>query len=212
MNQGYFTSNGNRKLYYEHYYKIGQVNECINPPEDLKNNVCQDREVKIYRPCYDPVAGNVLGLYETTGFIVVRGDPKEHFLDYGYCKQNSKILHSHHKNKIPCSFSSTFFNRHKLQFESGTLQTTSSNACYLLPSTTDRSEEINRYFLGSLNLCPIDIPKNVFETKKNVNFGPSKLDFSCQEKETMTAAVVKMLEKILDMLNANLIKNADGLL
>ena len=77
--------------------------------------------------------------------------------------------------------------------------------------TTDRSEEINRY-LGSVNLSSIDIPETTFERKEKVSFDPSKLDFSCQEKEIMTAAVVIMLKKILDMSSVNLIKNADGLL
>ena len=108
-------------------------------------------------------------------------------------------------------FSSTFFNQHKLQFESGASQTTSSNLYYSLPSTTNRSEEINRY-LGSANLCPINIPEKSFETKENVSFDPSKLDFNCQEKDIMTEAVVKMLKKIIDMSNANLIENANGLL
>ena len=92
LNQGYLTLKDNRKLYYADCYIIGQINECIFPPEDLENYVCQDREVKLYRPRYDPVTGNFLGMYETLGFIVVRGDPEEHFLDYGYCKQNSRIL------------------------------------------------------------------------------------------------------------------------
>ena len=96
LSQGYLTIKDNRKLYYADYHIIGQVNECINPPEDLENYVCQDREIKIYRPRYDLVTGNFLGLHETLGFIVVRGDPEEHFLDYGYCKQNSKILYSYH--------------------------------------------------------------------------------------------------------------------
>lgn len=113
---------------------------CANPPEDIDNYVCQYREVKIYCPHYDPVKGNFLGLYETLGYIVFRGDPEEHFLYYGYCKQNSKILYYYHKKRIPSSFSGTFFNRHKLQFELGSLQTTFSNAFYFLPSTTDRSE------------------------------------------------------------------------
>ena len=157
------------------------------------------------------MTSNFLGLYETLGYIMVRGGPEEHFLDYGYCKQNSKILYSHHKKRIPSSFSGTFFNHHKLQFESGGLQTTYSNIFYFLPSTTNRSEEINRY-LGSVNLSLIDIPVNTFETKENVSFDPSKLDFACPEKEVMSRAVVKMLKKIVDMSNANLLKNADGLL
>ena len=95
------TIKGNRKLYYADYYIIGQANEHINPPEDLENYVYQDREVKIYRPRCDPATGNFLGLYKTLGFIVVRGEPEEHFLDYGYYKKNYKILYSYHKKKHP---------------------------------------------------------------------------------------------------------------
>lgn len=96
-------------------------------------------------------------------------------------------------------------------FETGSLQTTFSNIFYFLPSTTDRSEEINRY-LGSVNLSLINVPVSSFELKKNVVFDPSKLDFASQEKEIMTGAVVKMVKKIVHMSNANLVKNADGLL
>lgn len=50
--------------------------------------------MKVYHSRFDPVMDNFRGLYETLGYIVVRGDPEEHFLDYGFCKQNSKILYS----------------------------------------------------------------------------------------------------------------------
>ena len=53
---------------------------------------------------------------------MVRGDAQEHFLDYEYSKQNSKILQSHYKS--PSSFSGTFFNCHRIQFEFGALQRT----------------------------------------------------------------------------------------
>ena len=68
-------------------------------------------------------------------------------------------------------FSGTFFNWHKLQFESDGSQTTYSNVYYFLPSTTDTSEEINRH-LGSVNLSPINIPENSFETENDVSFDP----------------------------------------
>ena len=103
------------------------------------------------------------------------------------------------------------FNRHKVQFESGGLQTTYSKVYYFLPSTTDRSEKINRH-LGSVNLSPIDVPENTFETENNVALDPSKLDMNCPEKEVMTQAVVRILQKIADFPNSNLIQNADGLL
>ena len=66
--------------------------------------------------------------------------------------------------------------------------------------------------MGSINLTPIDIPENTFEVEDNVQFDPSKLDYECKEKEKITKAVVKMLKKIIDISNSNLIKNADGLL
>ena len=113
--------------------------------------------------------------------------------------QDSTIVH---KKRVPSLFSGTFFNRHKLQFESGGLQTTYSNVYYFVPSTTDRSEEVNRY-LGSVNLSPIDMTKSAFETE-NVSFDPSKLDIYSLEKEVKSKAVVKMLKKITE--------NADDLL
>ena len=110
------------------------------------------------------------------------------------------------------SFSGTFFNRHRIQYESGAFQVLGfSNIYYFLPSTTDRVEEINRH-MGSINLTPIDIPENTFEVEDNVQFDPSKLDYECKVKEKITKAVVKMLEKIIDISNSNLIKNVNGLL
>ena len=132
-----------------------------------------------------------------------------HFLDYGFSKQNSKILHSYYKKPIPSSFSGTFFNCHRIQFESGTFQTTFSNFSYYLPSTMDRVEDINRH-RGSINLLPIDIPEKTFEVEDNVQFDPSKLDYDCPEKEKITKAVVKMLKKIMQISNSNLVENADG--
>ena len=57
-----------------------------------------------------------LGLYETVGFIVVRGDPEEVFFNYGYDKEKSN---RNHRRRIPNSFCGTMFNRHKLMTESG---------------------------------------------------------------------------------------------
>lgn len=105
-----------------------------------------NREVKLYRPRYDPVMGNFLGLYEILGYIMVRGI----FLEYVLCKQNSKILYSYYKKRIPSLFRGNFFNHQKMMFETGILQTTFSNIFYFLSSTTDRSKEINKY----LNLSP----------------------------------------------------------
>ena len=120
--QDYQLVKDNKKIYYANKFLIGQVNECLNPPEDLHSYECRDREVKMYRPKYDTMMGAFLGLYETVGYIMVRGDPQEHFLDYGFCQKKSKILHFHYKKHTPNSFSGTFFNCHIVQYESGAFQ------------------------------------------------------------------------------------------
>ena len=126
-------------------------------------------------------------------------------------KRILKTLYPYRINKIPSPFSGKFFNGHKLQFEPVALETTYSNLHYFLLFTTDRSEKINRY-LGYVNISTVNISEATFETKENVSFDTSKLGFSCQEKEIMNDAVAKTLNKIIDMSNANLAKNADGLI
>ena len=64
-------------------FLIGQVNEFLSPPEDLHSHEFGDWEVKKYRPKYDKMTGAFLGLYEALGYIMVRGDPQKHLLDYG---------------------------------------------------------------------------------------------------------------------------------
>ena len=41
-------------------------------------------------------------------------------------------------------------------------------------------------------------------------FDPSKLNYSNPDKEKMRQAVVKMLKKVVELSNSNLVKNADG--
>ena len=52
----------------------------------------------------------------------------------------------------------------------------------------------------------------MFEAEHNVAFHPSKLDINSPEKEVMTQAAARMLQKLIDLSNLNLIKNAEGLL
>ena len=171
INQGYLIIKDNKRLYYVNFYILGQVMECLNPPEDISNYVCQDREVKVYRLKYDIVTRKCLGLYETLGYLSVRSDPNEHFSDYGFVKRTQKYYILIIKEGFQVLSVGHFFNRCKVQFESGGLQTTFSKVYYFLPSTTDRSEEINRH-LRSVNLSPNDVLENTFETENNVVFDP----------------------------------------
>ena len=150
-------------------------------------------------------------LYETLGYLMVSGDSNEYFLDYGYSKKNSKNLYSYHRKRMPNSFSGTFFDRHRVQYESGALNTSFSKIYLFLPSITDRIEDVNRH-TGSVNLTSIDITEDNFEVEGGIPFDPSKLDYENPDKEKMRQAVLKMLKKVSDLFNANLIKNADGFL
>ena len=67
INPGYLTIKDNRKHFYAGYYLIAQIDECANPPEDTENYFCTEKEVKLYRPRYDVVTGNFLGLCESLG-------------------------------------------------------------------------------------------------------------------------------------------------
>ena len=67
------------------------------------------------------------------------------------------------------------FNTHRIQYESGALNTEFLNIYFFFPSITDRIEEINRY-MGSVNLIPIDTQEENFEVEGG-KFDPSKLDF-----------------------------------
>ena len=81
-----------------------------------------------------------------------------------------------------------------------------SNICFLLPSTTDRIEDITRY-MNSVNLIPIDIDPS--ELVKN--FGPSKLDFENKDRQRTRESVLRVLRKVVDLSDSNLQKNADEL-
>ena len=133
------------------------------------------------------------------------------FYYYGYSKQNSKILHSYHRKRMSNSFSGTFFNRHRIQYESGALNAEFSKKFVFLPPITDRIENVNRY-MGSVNLSSIDITEDNFEVEGGIPFNPSKLDYENPGKEKMRQAVLKVLKKVVDLSNTNIIKNAERLL
>ena len=102
----------------------------------------KDNEVIMIRPRYDPETGEFKGLYETIGYLVVRGSPEEVIFNYGYDREKSKIPYSYYRRRIPNSFSGTIFNRHKKMIESGEAEGECSNTYFFLPSMTDRSEDI----------------------------------------------------------------------
>ena len=151
-------------------------------------------------------------MYETIGFLVVRGDPFEDFLNYRYDEEKSKVLYLTFRKKIPNSFSGTMFNRHKILAESGEIDKEMSEMFFYLPYITDRSEEINQYS-ENVSISHFDINQQQLDIwAGNTPLRPEKLDFAELKSEKMKAAVVKALERITGVSNSNLVRNTDRLL
>ena len=108
------------------------------------------------RPKYNSETEEFVGLYQTIGLIVIRGDAEEVFFNYGYDKEKSKVLCSHYRRRIPNAFCGTMFNRHRMAVESGELESDRSCLFFFCPSVTDRSEEINQC-LKNVSITPVDV-------------------------------------------------------
>ena len=65
LNQGYQSDKNNKKVFYGDYFVFGQVNQCLNPPEDLNTYEFKKNGSKVF--CH--VTGQFLGLYETMGYL-----------------------------------------------------------------------------------------------------------------------------------------------
>ena len=150
LNQAYVTVTKNKKVYYCDFFVLGQI------VEDISTYFVKENKVKMIRPKYNAETGEFLGLYETIGFMAVRGSPDEVFFNYGYDKDKFKVLYSHYRRRIPNSFCGTIFNRQRAMIETGEINSEFSNIYFFLPSITDRIEDINQY-LKYVSISTIDI-------------------------------------------------------
>ena len=116
---------------------------------------------------------------------------------------NSKILYTAHKMKIPNNFNAIIFDGHKNEYEQGARafsDTDFSKTLFFLPFVIDRSEDI-------VDLLPIDIEFSYF----GEDFDPSKLDFESADRERNRKSVLKVLKKMVYFSNDNLQKKVDSL-
>ena len=200
-----------KEICFCYFYILGQIVEFSNPPQDVSSYTLKENEVKMVRSKYDPETGEFKGLYETIGYLVVRGSPEEVFFNYGYDREKSKVLYSQYKRRIPNSFSGTIFNRHREMIKSGEAEGECSNIYFFLQSITDWSDDINKY-LNNVSIFLFDITQSQLNARAGTNFYPSKLGLLGLEKNTMADAVVKCLKHINEISNSTLICNAESLL
>ena len=142
-----------------------------------------------------------MGIKHYITLITVRNDLQEQFFDYGYNKQNAKVLYSKRKLKIPDSFKTTSFGQYRLQHEGGAFdEQKCSDIYFYLPSTVDRNEKINKY-LSSVKVKSFAVnPLNFGE-----RFNPADPDFD-------RSAVVSFMKREAQQSSQNLKRNADAFL
>ena len=61
----------------------------------------KEGEVKMIRPKYNIETSGILDVYQTIGYIVVRGSPKEVFFNYGFDKEKSYIQTTGEESLMP---------------------------------------------------------------------------------------------------------------
>ena len=174
-------------------------NATCSPAKYIESYESKNNEVKILRARHDPISGEFLGTENCLALITVRNDPQEQFFDYGYKKENDKVLYSTRKLKIPNSFKTTIFGQHRMQYEGGVFDgEKDSNIYFYLPSTVVRNEKISKY-LSSVHLKPFAVnPADIAE-----GFNPADPDLN-------RSAVVKYMKRVVLQSSQNLKRNADA--
>ena len=177
LNQSYLTTKKNNKIFYCDYFITGQTVKSSNPPWNVSSYTLKENEVKMVRPYYDPETGEFKGLYETIGYLVVRGSLEKVFFNYGFDKKKSKALYSYYRRRIPNSYSGTIFNRHRTIIESGEVEGDFSRIYFFLLAKTDKLEETNQY-LNNVSISPIDISQKQLNICSNSPFLNGRIPFS----------------------------------
>ena len=154
ISQAYQCFKNSKKVYYTDVFILPQIMLLAQQPKDIESYELNDNEVKILRLRHDPVSVKFLGIEYCVALVTVRNNQDEQFFNYGYHKENSKVLYSTRKLKIPSTFKSTIFGQHKMQYEGGAFNEQKfSKRFFYLPATVDRNEKINKY-LTSVHLKP----------------------------------------------------------
>ena len=208
-NQGFLSTVKSGEIaMYLHNFVIGQLIIAGYQAKDIDTYVCLKNEVKLLSCVYEIESGQFKGIREQLAFIVLRGDPDETFLSYGYDKIKSKLLYSYSKQQIPNAFVSVAFKKHFDQIMDNDRDETSS-LFYFLPSVSDRKEEINQH-KNNVSLSPVDITVDFIESfsPEKVSFKPDLLDSSDEkERKPQTEILYGLFKHMATVSNQNLQRN-----
>ena len=165
-------------------------------------------------PLHNTKTEHFRGVKKWLVIIMIRGDPDEVFLSYGFDEERSKVLYSSFKHPLPIIFQDTASKKHAKMLIKEKQTQEISKLSFFLPSTTDRKEKINKFF-GNVNLHPIDCPYDDFVnySTKNHSLLLHHLDSrNTTEWEAARDIVRNFLKHVAEMSNSNLIRNANSLM
>ena len=146
------------------------------------------------------------------GHITLRGDERERFCSYGFSKEKNNVLYCSQENALPNIFFSMPFKKHHwLLLDENQKNVLVSKIFLYLPATLDRKEEFLQY-KDNVHLHLVDVN---YEELRMLNDGndmnPALLENSALRHNVMSA-YYKVMKKISEVSNQNLIRNSDAYL
>ena len=212
INQGQVSLvNGGEQAIYLEYIICGQIMPIANPDPsiNLDTHKFEENQVFIYVPVYNISTGLYDGLKKMLGHITLRGDEGERYYSYGFSKEKSSVLYCSVKDPLPNIFHCTAFKKHHgLLLDENQKKVPFSKLFLYLPATLDRKEEFLQW-KDNVHLHPIDVN---YEELKLMNEGadmnPALLDNKTLRKNVVSA-YYKVMKKMAEVSNQNLIRNSD---
>ena len=212
INQGTVSLvKGGDKAIYLDFVVVGQIMPSANvdPKIDFDKYEYKANEVMLYVPVYNTTTGLYGGLKKKLAYITLRGDPKERFWSYGFCKEKSSLLYCTMKKPMPNIFNCTCFKKHvSLLLDENQNQAKFSNLFLYLPSTLDRKEEFMHY-KDNVNLHPVNLTfDDIKQAAAESLMDPSMLNTDARDQ--VTGGYYKIMKKIAEVSNQNLVRNSDA--
>ena len=215
INQGQVSlvKGGEQALYLE-YTVCGQIMLIANPDPsiNLDTHNFEENQVLIYVSVYNKSTGLHGGLEKMLGHITLRGDQGERYYSYGYSKEKSSVFYCSVKDPLPNIFHCTAFKKHHgLLLDESKKKVPLSKLFLYLPATLDRKEEFLQW-KDNVHLHPIDVSyKELKLMNEGGDMNPALLDNKTLRKDVVSAHY-KVMKKMTEVSNQNLIRNSDAYL
>ena len=127
-------------------------------------------------------------------------------------------MHCSMKSPLPNIFSSTAFKKQvPFLMDQNEVKAKQSELFFFLPATLDRKEDILQW-KDNVHLHPIDLtfedlkaerPVTTFDARSVTTFDPSLLENN-HARKSLKPDLYKVMEKIADLSNQNLVRNSDA--